>query len=1040
MTPDELIVQTLAVGAAAQAQDTAVRHAYTALRTHLIAHYPTLDLTPVEKRPESAAKRASLAEDLGETGASADAPLLALAAQLAIAVATHQPQQAEVIAVDLDTVQAELIRLSNIRASGKATRLRRVKAKRLVIDDAQAGAGDASFQAEVNQSTIDKLEVNLLTGGRNDKALAARYVQWVLASLNRVQLDGIDPDVAKIDGASRLKLSAIYTALLTKAPDFADMPALSRRATDSAPRHLSAVEQLNKQPRLVLLGDPGSGKSTFVDFVALCLAGELAADKTINHKLLTAPLPLDDEPDPGQTQKKPPRQPWRQGALLPVRVILRDLVAWPGFPAVGVTATAQHLWRFIEHELQRAEIGECAAWLYDQLQDQGGLILLDGLDEVPEADNRRGQIKQAVTAFTQSFSRCRFLVSGRPYAYADKTWQLDDFAVAELAPFSRGQIRRFIEQWYAQRAALLKDDPDKARARATQLQTAIFANPRLYELAERPLLLTLTAGIHAFRQGQLPEGRAELYDEAVKLLLLRWEDRMVPRPSQSGAQPTPAQTSLSELLGVERSQLLSVLQQLAFAAHTQQPNLTGVADIAEGDLLVALQRLLQQSGHADIPSARLIHYLKNRTGLLIERAPGVYASPHRTFQEFLAACHLTTLDNFPEAMAELVGQEPNRWREVTLLAAAKTHSGGQWSFWPLVDALCFRAPEHARYGLSDAWGALLAAQAIDETIGDPTQLSERNQEKVALVRRGLVHGLAVSGLPARERALAGRVLAKLGDPRPQVLTVAAMPFCAVPAGDFYHSADNKRAALPSAFWIGRWPVSNAQFGEFVAEGGYHVERYWAEAQKDGYWTPAGFKGRYDEEVRTQPYQYPEPFTLLNHPVVGVSWYEAVAFCRWLSEQTAPHGWQVRLPTAAEWEKAARGGLLLPALNQTVAFAQQAWRVADSGPLVDNLLPQRRYPWGAALPGEAANYAATQINATSALGCFASGASPYGVEDLSGNVWEWSNDDSAWGKVLCGGAYYSDEADITTSARLVYYPFDWYDHFGLRCVVVPIARV
>jgi len=1043
MTPNALLAQTIAIGAALRSRDETVQQAYTSLRAHLAAHYPDLDLSALEKRPDSTARRDVLAEELAETTTATDATCATLALALLNVVRQAQGNDA-VIAVDLEEVEAGLeIVLRNIRSSGKAIRGKRLKTPKLRIDHAEAGPQPrtgAAFQAELNESTVGKLEVNLQMGGRNDAALQQRYLHWLLTSLNRVPLDGIDPEMAK-EGAGRLRLSAIYTALLTKTPEQDEAMLTPNRRPGDPSRHRSAVEQLNRESKLVLLGDPGSGKSTLVDFVALCMAGELLRDKQVNLKLLRAPLPPDEEPDPtadaaNAKKQKPKLQPWAHGALLPVRVILRDFVAWTAFPAVGEEATAQHLLHFIAAELAKAGLGECAVWLEDHLKDQGGLLLLDGLDEVPEANRRRVQIKQAVTAFTRSFGRCRFLVSGRPYAYQDPAWQLDDFAVAELAPFSRGQIRHFVARWYEQRTALLGDDAQKATVRAAQLQAAIFANPRLYELAERPLLLTLTAGIHAFRQGQLPEGRAALYEDAVQLLLLRWEDRIVQVTGAAGegsAPPVVVQESLSDKLGVARSQLRDPLHALAYAAHARQPTLTGTADIDEGELLKALYDLARRSGAPHLSTEQLLHYLKHRTGLLIERRPGVYASPHRTFQEFLAACYLEQVD-FPYGLATLARREPSRWREVALLAAARARN--PFAVWSLVEKLS--APRRADESSdAQAWGVLLAGQAVAESIDAENR--QREAEKLATVRQQLATVVEGATLPARERALAGRTLALLGDPRPNVMTVAQMEFCAVPAGDFYRTANDELATLDYAFWIGRWPVSNAQFAEFMAAGGYHEERYWTEAQAEGAWTTAGFKGLFDDEARSAPVPLPDPFPLPNHPVVGISWYEAVAFCRWLSEQIGGHGWQVRLPTEAEWEKAARGGVRLPRQPQVVTFAQDAWEVDPTADLCDNPMSQRRYPWGETITEEEANYDATQINSTSAFGCFANGAGPYGVEELSGTVWEWNHDKHDWGQVLRGGAYYTEADSITSSARSRNYPLVR-PHYGFRCVVVPLSRV
>jgi formylglycine-generating enzyme required for sulfatase activity len=234
-----------------------------------------------------------------------------------------------------------------------------------------------------------------------------------------------------------------------------------------------------------------------------------------------------------------------------------------------------------------------------------------------------------------------------------------------------------------------------------------------------------------------------------------------------------------------------------------------------------------------------------------------------------------------------------------------------------------------------------------------------------------------SPLSAIERAEAGRALAKLGDPRAAVLDPLQIEWIEIPAGPFIMGSDEVDREkpqhiyeIPAAYRIARYPITNAQFQHFVDEGGYTQAAYWAEATQHGYWTPEGIKGWRDQTPRTKPMAYGEPFHLPNHPAVGVTWYESLAFTRWLTEKLQkanqlPTGWSVRLPTEAEWEKAARG--------------------EDGQP----------YPWPGDQPDpNRANYSDTGINSTNAVGAFPSGVSPYGVEEMAGNVWEWCS--TLWG--------------------------------------------
>ncbi len=836
------------------------------------------------------------------------------------------------------------------------------------------------------------------------EGLRNAYLNWVMEQVRAVPLAGVDRKGIREETRHELELAAVYTALMTESRDVTVHLGSPR---DSESKPVSALAMLNRVERLALLGDPGSGKSTFVHFLALCMAGELLGQPEANLKVLRAPVPVEDEAKRDRDEGKE-LQPWDHGPLLPIRVVLREFVA-RGLPPPGqpVAVSGDTLWQFIIAELP--EYLRDFAWpLRNELLKEGGLLLLDGLDEVPEAEERRVQVKGAVEKFTSAFPKVRVLVTSRTYAYQNQDWKLRNFAEAVLAPFGSAQIRRFVERWYAYVGPLRGLSEEEAQGRAVLLNEAIGRKPNLYELATRPLLLTLMASLHAWRGGTLPDQREELYADAVDLLLDEWEAQKLKRRADGTFEII--QPSLAEWLKVDQKAMRHLLNRLAFEAHRDQPALVGTADIAQDKLVQALMDMTQ---NPDIRPARLIEYLRDRAGLLEPRGIGVYAFPHRTFQEYLAACHLTDF-GFPDELAMLFRSEPNRWREVVLLAGAKAARGTASAVWTLAEELCCKEPPREKAEVeSGYWGALLATQVLIEN-KSLQQVADRNRPKVERIRQWLAQTLAHGALPPVDRAQSGDALAIIGDPRFRadawyLPDEPLLGFVEVPEGIFL------MVPLPR-YYIARYPVTVAQFRAFVEDSGYQPED--------------------KESLQGLP----------NHPVVYVTWYEALKYCDWLTQrllewQGTPEplaallnreGWRMSLPSEAEWEKAARG--------------------TDG----------RIYPWGDKPDPQRANYDETGINVTSAVGCFPAGVSPYGCLDMAGNVWEWTR--SLWGtgwqkpdfkypynpkdgredmeapdnvlRVLRGGAFWHYHGYVRCAYRNWGRPYYRYGGSGFRVVLLP----
>jgi energy-coupling factor transporter ATP-binding protein EcfA2 len=539
--------------------------------------------------------------------------------------------------------------------------------------------------------------------------------------------------------------------------------------------------------------------------------------------------------------------------LLPIRLVLREVAA-AYFPH-SVKAQDGLLWQAVRDDLSKRLSTPQIDAVFDRLQTRirqtGALFFLDGLDEVPESGGRRKALLESVRQLVDNGKNCRFLVTARPYAYAQPVNRLPGFPVWELVPFDKDQRNAFISGWYRAMQDRINMSAAKANSMAQSLQTAA-QHPNLVELASRPLLLTLMATLHTSR-GTLPKDRAKLYDDSVELLLGAWQRRRLERGPDG---QTVAEAAMMLVLDSDLGGIRKLMELLAYTVHQRQRSEGGknVADITEGEVLTAFRSLLDDE-KSPFKAKALLDYLDTQAGLLIARAErGPYAFPHRSFQEYLAASHLCRLSGFAGQFRKLAEQDALWWREVFLLGVG---AAGEGNLADMINALVPRDADKIAQPSDSHWRmAVLAGQALaEQKVKDKLAQDEALQAVYERVQGWLVRFVSEGRLQALERAEAGTVLGLLGDPRfdPQHWHLPAEPlhgFRPVPAGVFMMGDESKQHRIElKEYFIARWPVTVEQFAAFVQTSAYQPR-----------------DTRYLQGVA-------------NHPVVHVTWHDGIAYCQ-----------------------------------------------------------------------------------------------------------------------------------------------------------------
>ncbi|NQV32969.1 MAG: SUMF1/EgtB/PvdO family nonheme iron enzyme [Phycisphaeraceae bacterium] len=811
-------------------------------------------------------------------------------------------------------------------------------------------------------------------------------------------------------GDQEITLDQLYINLNTTSGSGEYKKLLKKRGRVTQTQSLSALDALVCCKRMVLLGNPGSGKSTFAKKMLAAYAGK----------------------EIGKVQEMPEGL---EAGLLPVWVSLRNLAS-----------RLKGLDRAEQEKLDDKErVSKFCGFLRQQLEDEGDLdfweeihtillsgksvLVFDGLDEVPEV--YRKYVRQMIIAVLKSCDPQRVLLTCRIRSYHGQA-MLKGFAMFTLAALNPTQMNSFCTAWYE---ALFQSQQVSGKdklLKSENLIRVIHDSPDLTELADNPMLLTTMAVIHQ-KETELPGERVKLYKLAVDVLLRRWQRHH----QHPGMRPSD---SLMEVLGNDEK-ILGIMEMLAYETHKAAGGDTKKqADLERKEALSLLEgkKYLGSAGLAE----EFLDYVDQRSGLFIGLGgggeeggkPGTYIFPHRTFQEYLAGCFMVSgRDADIGRRFETHVKEGDYWYVAAQFGAEELYHNrrDKESLFELAYRLGVDIQGEGESGelhRKILWSGYIASVAGMEIIREDAVQANHRPQYPNLIRERLLSVMQAERLPPVERAEAGCVLACLGDPRKEVLDSGAMTFCCIEKGVFWFGQGEKayrHKELDYDYWLAKYPVTVSQYRQFSEAGGYQSEQYWPEAKKAGYWMSGQFKGNYEKEYREGMPKLSGRFIYANNPMVIVSWYESIAYCRWLTSQwlagkivsesiahLRPREWSFVLPSGRQWEKAARGPK-----------------------------DQHPFPLGEELAPNLANYGKAGIGSTSAVGCFVQDKSPYNCMDMTGNVWEWcfniyTPDGSD--RVFRGGNWLNPAFRCRCSYRSRHDPNFCRNNLGFRVALVPTS--
>ncbi|HMG13926.1 MAG TPA: SUMF1/EgtB/PvdO family nonheme iron enzyme [Saprospiraceae bacterium] len=883
------------------------------------------------------------------------------------------------------------------------------------------------FSNRVNRKKGEKEKTNFMTKGID--TFKDEYINDLLKRSSTLTFG--DPSSWSTVGANTslnlVTLEQVWTPLRV---------ADSRVRSGKQGTHENMVEQndgidlkeliISTNESLLILGDPGSGKSTSLAYFAIEAAKKYNKGDQ-NHFPIWINLSLIKT----------------ESEIDYIKLLLS------GVPEIDLAL----------RRLGQEGKNKLINYLNNLILEGKALLLLDGLDEVK--DHLLSEIRSAISFVVGLKNNTRIITSCRKFDYrqAIPNRKIPIVRELELLPYNKNEQRIYVERWYDAALKIGKFSPVQADELSEALVVELQSE-NLEELSSSPLLLALLTLIHS-EEAKLPDTRAVLCDKAITYMLAdsaKWRIR------EAGASTlaTPP--------------VLSLAIELAYTIHKSEEvaNNEG-SSISKNTIEILSTNICNIMANADTgrgtpsPNDLAQRFLKSH-GLLVDIGNNEYKFSHRSFQEFLAGQYFAAGAHHTEA---IMNCKNSHWREPFRLMSSFAGHEGQNLYYilTLIEELLkenesTQAVQIAAEMLTEIGRRRIALRKFHNILDESTGLWV--QAKLLISKHVENKKLSLS-----ERERSATVLGILGDQRFEKLNLISFVKLPKIKMNIGTSKLDSRIIINSGgsigetrcvdfyeFNIGKYLVTNIEFKRFIEDDGYSNFDYWIGEFAKG-WV-SGDKSILDtirnhwlstvelhhtKEIRdgeiqiekleeesierTNPRQFPfywadRRFNQANQPVVGINLWEAYAYCVWLTQKAHQSGelpldMIYSLPTEFEWERASR-----------------------------QFNDDRIYPWGDKWSDEKAHVSSNILNMRqpSPVGIYLESWKD-GPMDMAGNVWEWTLSlfhpydqkydfqrlilDSLDERVVRGSSWYNTSVVAACSSRSVDRSYNLFYDVGFRIV-------